>query len=85
MTRPQTTADGKTSFQPEFFSGLLGLGDGDVIIPQEQRLLGGMTGANGFLMFGLMTAMLTDTLRDVRGVQQKLRDQNVEDTGVSCR
>jgi len=63
----------------------LGLGDGDVIIPQEQRLLGGMTGANGFLMFGLMTAMLTDTLRDVRGVQQNSRDQNVEDTGVSCR
>ncbi|MFO7759259.1 MAG: ion channel [Roseovarius sp.] len=63
----------------------LGLGDGDVIIPQEQRLLGGMTGANGFLMFGLMTAMLTDTLRDVRGVHQNSRDQNVEDTGVSGR
>ncbi|MFO7759711.1 MAG: ion channel [Roseovarius sp.] len=61
----------------------LGIGDADVIIPQEQRLLGGMTGANGFLMFGLMTAMLTDTLRDVCGVQQNSRDQNVEDTGVS--
>lgn len=41
------------------------LGLGDVVIPQDQRLLGGMTGANGFLMFGLMTAMLTDTLRQV--------------------
>lgn len=42
------------------------LGLGDVFVPQEHRLLGGMTGANGFLMFGLMTAMLTDTLRNVR-------------------
>ena len=50
------------------------LGLGDVIIPVEQRLLGGMTGANGFLMFGLMTAMLTDTLRHVRRVQHNLRD-----------
>ncbi|MDJ0639174.1 MAG: ion channel [Paracoccaceae bacterium] len=50
------------------------LGLGDVIVPQEQRLMGGMTGANGFLMFGLMTAMLTDTLRHVRRVQRNLRD-----------
>ena len=50
------------------------LGLGDVVVPQEQRLLGGMTGANGFLMFGLMTAMLTDTLRHIRRVQHNLRD-----------
>jgi hypothetical protein len=50
------------------------LGLGDVVVPKEQRLLGGMTGANGFLMFGLMTAMLTDTLRHVRRVQHNLRD-----------
>ena len=50
------------------------LGLGDVTMPKEQRLLGGMTGANGFLMFGLMTAMLTDTLRHIRRVQHKLRD-----------
>lgn len=50
------------------------LGLGDVIVPEAQRLLGGMTGANGFLMFGLMTAMLTDTLRHVRRVQHQLRD-----------
>ncbi len=46
------------------------LGLGDVVVPQEQRLLGGMTGANGFLMFGFMTALLTDTLRHVRRVQR---------------
>ena len=46
------------------------LGLGDVIVPQDQRLLGGMTGANGFLMFGFMTAMLTDTLRHLRRIQR---------------
>lgn len=50
------------------------LGLGDIEVPQDKRLLGGMTGANGFLMFGLMTAMLTDTLRHVRRVQRNLRD-----------
>ena len=52
------------------------LGLGDVVVPQDQRLLGGMTGANGFLMFGLMTAMITDTLRQVRRVQGFGRAQN---------
>jgi hypothetical protein len=42
------------------------LGLGDVVVPDDWRLLGGMTGANGFLMFGVLTAMLTDTLRDMR-------------------
>ncbi len=50
------------------------LGLGDVAVPHEQRLLGGMTAANGFLMFGLMTAMLTDTLRHIRRVQHNLAD-----------
>lgn len=49
------------------------LGLGDVLVPQELRLLGGMTGANGFLMFGLMTAMITDTLRQMRRVRNSLR------------
>ncbi len=50
------------------------LGVGDVILPQSQRLLGGMTGANGFFMFGLMTAMLTDTLRHIGKVQRGMED-----------
>lgn len=50
------------------------LGIGDVEVPHEQRLLAGMTGANGFLMFGIMTAMVTDTFRHVRRVQHNLRD-----------
>ena len=51
----------------------LGLSDG-VRVPHEWRLLGGLAGANGFLMFGLMTAMLTDTLRHIRRVQHNVRD-----------
>ena len=50
------------------------LGFGDNLVPTSQRLLGGMTGANGFLMFGLMTAMITDTLRHTRRVQKNLKD-----------
>ncbi len=46
------------------------LGLGDVVVPVERRLLGGITGANGFLMFGLMTAMLTDTLRHIRNLHR---------------
>ena len=46
------------------------LGLGDVVVPEARRLLGGMTGANGFLMFGFMTALLTDTLRYVRRTQR---------------
>ncbi len=50
------------------------LGFGDDLMPTSERLLGGMTGANGFLMFGLMTAMITDTLRHARRIQHNLRD-----------
>ena len=42
------------------------LGLGDVIVPFEWRLLGGMTGANGFLIFGMLTAMLTDSIREIK-------------------
>ncbi|RID92976.1 two pore domain potassium channel family protein [Gemmobacter lutimaris] len=42
------------------------LGFGDVLPPHEWRLLGGMAAANGFLNFGLMTALLVEALRHVR-------------------
>lgn len=45
------------------------LGLGDVVVPKQFRIIGGMIGANGFLMFGLLTATLTDSLRYVRGMQ----------------
>lgn len=42
------------------------LGYGDVLLPQEWRLLGGIAAANGLLSFGLTTALLIESLRHVR-------------------
>lgn len=42
------------------------LGFGDVLLPEDWRLLGGMTAANGFLSFGLVTALLVETMRGIR-------------------
>jgi small-conductance mechanosensitive channel len=42
------------------------LGFGDILLPQEWRLLAGMASANGLLNFGLLTAMLVEVLRYVR-------------------
>lgn len=42
------------------------LGYGDVLMPQEWRILGGLAAANGLLSFGLMTALMVESLRHVR-------------------
>jgi hypothetical protein len=42
------------------------LGFGDVLLPQDWRILAGMTAANGFLNFGLLTALLIEALRQIR-------------------
>lgn len=42
------------------------LGFGDVLLPQAWRLLAGMAAANGFLTFGLLTALLIEALRQIR-------------------
>ena len=42
------------------------LGLGDLIPAREWRLLAGMEAANGFLNFGLLTALLMEGLRQVR-------------------
>lgn len=49
------------------------LGFGDVLLPVEWRLLGGLSAANGLLMFGLLTAMLVETLRETRLRQRESR------------
>ncbi|MDJ1015177.1 MAG: ion channel [Paracoccaceae bacterium] len=46
------------------------LGFGDIILPTEWRLLGGMAAGNGLLMFGLLTAILVEILRDTRARQR---------------
>ena len=42
------------------------LGLGDVVPAHEWRLLAGMEAANGFLNFGLLTALLIEALRQIR-------------------
>lgn len=42
------------------------LGFGDLLLHPEWRLLAGMEAANGFLTFGLLTALLIEALRQVR-------------------
>ncbi|MGI9395567.1 MAG: ion channel [Boseongicola sp.] len=48
------------------------LGFGDILLPQEWRLLGGMAAANGLLMFGLLTAVLVEIIRDTRSRQRAI-------------
>ena len=41
------------------------LGFGDLLLPEQWRLLSGVTAANGFLLFGLSTAFLFEVLRQL--------------------
>lgn len=52
------------------------LGFGDILLPVEWRLLGGLAAANGLLIFGLLTAMLVETLRETR-LRQRRREPTV--------
>lgn len=45
------------------------LGFGDILLPIEWRILGGMAAANGLLNIGLYTALLVEILRRVRSEQ----------------
>lgn len=47
------------------------LGFGDVLLPQEWRLLSGFAAADGFLLFGLFTAYLAETMRRTREEQMR--------------
>jgi hypothetical protein len=49
------------------------LGLGDVVAPQEWRILSVMAAVNGFLSFGLLTALLVEALRQVRLAQLEVR------------
>ena len=49
------------------------LGLGDVVPPQAWRIFGVMAAVNGFLSFGLLTALMVEALRQVRLSQLELR------------
>ncbi len=46
------------------------LGFGDILLPGKWRLLGGIAAVNGLLLFGLLVAVLVETLRSIRLSQQ---------------
>jgi hypothetical protein len=49
------------------------LGLGDVVPPPQWRILATMAAVNGFLSFGLLTALLVEALRQVRLAQLETR------------
>ena len=51
------------------------LGNGDVLLPKDWQLLGGMAAANGRLTFGLLIAGLVDGLRHLRIGQIEARQR----------
>ncbi|MCU0911929.1 MAG: potassium channel family protein [Rhodobacteraceae bacterium] len=52
------------------------LGFGDVLLPQDWRLLAGMIAANGLISIGLTTAILVEVLRQLRlGQHEHQRQQ----------
>lgn len=50
------------------------LGYGDVLMPLEWRILGGLAAANGLMSFGLMTALMVESLRHVRVRQIEFKE-----------
>lgn len=52
------------------------LGLGDVVAPQDWRILSVMAAVNGFLSFGLLTALLVEALRQVRLAQLEMRHKD---------
>ncbi len=47
------------------------LGFGDILLPVDWRLLGGMASLNGLLNIGLVTAVLVETMRQIKLHQMK--------------
>jgi len=52
------------------------LGLGDIVPPQEWRIFSAMAAVNGFLSFGLLTALLVEALRQVRMSQLEERGRD---------
>lgn len=49
------------------------LGLGDIVAPDEWRILSAMAAVNGFLSFGLLSALMVEALRQVRLAQLDMR------------
>lgn len=55
------------------------LGFGDILLPPQWRLLGGMAATNGLLSFGMLTAVMIEALRQVRVRQLEERNRHRPD------
>jgi hypothetical protein len=51
------------------------LGLGDLVLPMEWRILSGMIATNGFINFGLSTAILIEAMRELRGHQRRTKSR----------
>lgn len=51
------------------------LGYGDVLLPKEIRILGGLVAVNGMLNIGILTALLIETIRALRSKQSQQSGQ----------
>ncbi len=61
-----------TALEPAVYYSIVAfttLGYGDIILPLDWRILGGMTAVNGLLNIGLYTALMVEILRRVRSEQ----------------
>ena len=66
------------SLEPSVYFALVAfttLGFGDILLPMEWRILGGMAAANGLLNFGLLTAILIEGMRYARVHQQTEKEK----------
>lgn len=54
------------------------LGFGDVLLPPEWQLLGGLAATNGMLNFGFTTAVLVETMRYIRKSQIEAKEPRLE-------
>ncbi len=51
------------------------LGYGDVLLPKEIRILGGLVAVNGMLNIGVLTALLIETIRSLHSKQSQQSGQ----------
>ncbi|WP_228069227.1 ion channel [Marivivens aquimaris] len=54
------------------------LGFGDVLLPKEWQLLGGLAATNGMVNFGFAAGMMVETMRLVRRKQVDAKDKSLE-------
>ena len=54
------------------------LGYGDIVMSERWRLLGGLEAANGILMFGVSTAVMTAAVIEMLKLEGKVRSGNTD-------